>query len=131
MSQTVFITFTIRYLNRWLGIKELNIYYIELSKPKIMGTRNMFASNFVLFLAIYLSLLWPTCAENGTNKTSGNNTLFSRRKNLTKIEYVSCEWSDIRPTYSAIAAVISGFLILAGAVLCAIGKLRKNFITSL
>ena len=91
-----------------------------------MGTRNFVALKFVLFFAVYLGLLWPICADDVANKTVGNNTLFSRRKNLTKVDDDSCEWSDIRPSYSAIPAVISGFLVLAGAVLCTIGKYHEK-----
>ena len=92
----------------------------------MMGTRNLVASKFVLFLAVYLSLSWPICAEDVTNKTMGNNTLFSSRKNSTKIDPVSCEWSDIRPSYSIITAVVSGILILDGAVLCTIGEFEEK-----
>jgi hypothetical protein len=92
----------------------------------MMGTRNLVASKFVLFLAVYLSLSWSICAEDVANKTMGNNTLFSSRKNSTKIDPVSCEWSDIRPSYSIITAVVSGILILDGAVLCTIGEFEKN-----
>lgn len=42
-------------------------------------------------------------------------------KNQTKIDYVTCEWSEVRPTYSIIPAVISGFLIIDGGVLCSFG----------
>ena len=95
-----------------------------------MGKRNLFVSNFAVFLVVYSALFWPIYAENGTNNTDGNNTLFSRRKNLTKIEHESCEWRDIRPTYSIVAAVISAFLILDGGVLCTVGEFKEN-ITSL
>lgn len=107
------------------------MYFIGLSKREVMGTRSLVASKFVLFLAVYLGLLCPIYAQNGTNNITANNTLFSKRKNLTKIESVSCEWVDVRPAYSIIAAVISGFLILDGAVLCSIGEFQKKFITSL
>lgn len=90
-----------------------------------MIMRSLVALKFALFVVVYLGSLWPTSAENVTNNTHGNNTLFSKRKNLTKVAYVSCEWSDIRPAYgrsAIIPSVISAFLVCVGAVLCAIGK---------
>ena len=91
-----------------------------------MGMRNLVRSKFVVFLVVYFALFWPIYAENATNNTHGNNTLFSRRKNLTKIEHESCEWRDIRPTYSVVAAVISAFLILDGGILFTVGKFKRE-----
>ena len=89
-----------------------------------MGSRNMLAmSEFLLFLALFNFFFFgPSYAENITNNTDGNNTEFSKRNNRTEIVDESCEWGDIRPTYSIAAAVISAFLILDGGILCTLGK---------
>lgn len=87
------------------------------------------AMRMAMLLCLVILLSCPVFAENSTNMTNANNTSFSRKKNLTKIDLESCDWGEVKPEYSIAAAVISGFLILDGGILCTFGfnKQRTAF----
>ena len=109
-------------------LKVVSSFRSRVFSPRVMKNFGLRASCTLSFhLALWLVCFHPVLGENSTTTNSTNNTLFSRKNNGSRLETVSCEWDDVRPTYSIIAAIISGFLIVDGGVLCALGEFHRHF----
>ena len=96
-----------------------------------MDTRAFVWCKFILFSAVSLNLSWPIFGEEMTNRAGDKNASLSKWKNLTTTDFDSCVWAVVRPTYSVIAAIVSGFLVLDGGILCSFGELKTNGFVSL
>ncbi|XP_028392176.1 transmembrane protein 198-B-like isoform X2 [Dendronephthya gigantea] len=96
-----------------------------------MDTRALVWCKFALFSAVSLSLSWPIFGEEMTNETGNKNTSLSKLKNQTITNLESCVWAVVRPSYSIIAGIISGFLILDGGILCSFGYSKERTTFSL
>ena len=92
-------------------------------KVNIPERMNRFCWPSLILIVFSLALdFGPVVAQNVTNLTDTNSTSFSKTKNRTKIDLVSCEWNEVRPKYSIVPAIVSSFLIIDGGILSTVGE---------